>query len=114
MAADEFIWRPSNGTGFDRNPKVDEIQYEGYEAASPAGINNNPLKGALTFNNVGLTVAKAIDDFLSSKNGATPFTFTLPAPWDEKQRTWRCKVWGWVYIGGAISGVRAEFSEFQQ
>lgn len=112
MAADEFLWQPSNTSRAAREPRVNGIQYgDGYAQESPDGLNNNPLNLDLVFRNVNQTdIATPIDEFLSSKKGSISFLWTPPAPF-ATQRRFKCKVWDFVWEGGVIMGVTARFEE---
>ena len=73
-----FTWVPSYGSRLRRAPKNDVAQFlDGYAQRSPSGINHNPQRWSLIFD-VSPAVADAIDAFLVTSGGHTPFDWTPP------------------------------------
>lgn len=112
----EFIWIPSNGSSGSREPRVNTVDFEDYKQESPAGVNNNPLKFSLVFNNVDRSGGVSgelylIDAFLSACAGWQAFDWRPPAPHDAALKKFKCKKWDWQYVGGLVVGISADFEQ---
>ncbi len=83
MADWNVAWESSHGSSVEEEPLVITSKFgDGYEQRSPDGINNSLRKFSLVFKKVPEAQMKAMRDFLRSKGGVTPFTFTPYFPLD--------------------------------
>lgn len=83
---------------------------DGYVQRVGDGINTILLKATLTWTNLKLAQGWQIINFFRSKDGATPFTYTLP--WEGVSRTWVCSSWKYKPIsGGFMTITEAIFEE---
>lgn len=90
-----FIYQPSYNSSLSREPKVLEARFgDGYAQRAADGINNNPQIWTLTFENISLVDADAIESFLSTAGGVTPFDWTPPG---KPSARFVCKQWSRTY-----------------
>jgi len=105
MAA--FTWVPSYGTQANNKPRVLETQFgDGYAQRAGDGINSNPQTWAITFIDIPPADADAIDTFLGTQAGVTPFDWTTPKG-DALRFT--CSDWHRTYDSYGGHGVTATF-----
>ncbi|MBS0661369.1 MAG: phage tail protein [Verrucomicrobia bacterium] len=105
----EFAWVPAVGSPVESEPRVFSSKVgDGYEAVATNGLNPIVREWDLTFR-VSVTVADAIDDFLTLKAGVTPFTFTPPKPHDTEIKVRSVGRWVINPIGGLVREVRVRF-----
>ena len=94
----------------DYEPRIFTAKFgDGYEQNTFDGINYNPKKWSLTFQNISTTTATAIILFFTSNNTATtPFDWTDPESVSGK---YLCKKWKRTYDGFDQAVVTCEFEE---
>jgi phage-related protein len=88
---------PVFGSAGDKKPNVTVTKFgEGYELRVPEGINTNPAKWTVQFEDTRANIA-TLDAFLSTQGAVTPFIWTAP---DSTTITVVCRAWKPVYNQG--------------
>ncbi|WP_420825798.1 phage tail protein [Pseudomonas typographi] len=107
--ADEFIWCPyiePTGTGTFR---VRSAQFgSGYKQVASDGINNESQSWPLTFRGSEAYVLEILN-FLRSKAGYIPFTWTPPL---GSQAKFTCTSYGATPLGGGNFTLTATFDQY--
>lgn len=105
-----FIYTPSLSTSLGQEPKILEAKMgDGYEQAAFNGINYNPEKWELNFNNRSNTDVQAIIDFfITNETPITPFDWTNP---NNVAGKYKCRSWKRTYDGYAHNNLTCTFDE---
>ncbi|MBE0438034.1 MAG: phage tail protein [Methylomicrobium sp.] len=77
MTKQVFTWLPDIDWDLDEEPKVNSIEFSGYEQRIRDGINNDPLKFDLTFTRDKSEI-EAIRQFLKAHGGVDSFQWVTP------------------------------------
>lgn len=108
----DFTWTPSLASPVETEPRVLSTKFgEGYEAVGADGLNPIVREWDLQFTNVSVTVADAIDDFLTLKAGVTAFTFTPPKPHDTEITVRSVGKWIITPTGGLVRDVKVRLRQ---
>lgn len=101
---DTFTWVPSYSTQVNREPRIKRAAFgDGYEQRSRDGINHNPQRWTVSFNNCPSAEADAIEAFLETHGGSTAFLWTPPG---KAQAKYVCAKWSRTfddYDGNSLS-----------
>lgn len=80
-----FSYTPSYSTELTKTPRILKAQFgDGYAQRSADGINNNPEKWKLVFENASLATIAAIKAFIDARNGVEQFDWTPPGGTSKK------------------------------
>ena len=102
-----FIWTHDWDASLDEEPKDNRAEFgDGYTQVVAAGINNNPRKWSLTFNNRPMPEVDAIVTFLRANYQG--FDWTDP---DGNAGRWECKNWRSVRQKALMKSLTAIFEE---
>jgi len=104
-----FTWVPSYGTQVSKKPRMLAAQFgDGYAQRAQNGINSNPQSWSLVFSSIAPADADAIDTFLATQAGVTPFDWTTPKG-DALRFT--CAEWSRTYDAYAGHTITATFEQ---
>lgn len=109
----DFTWIPSKGVR--NNPQVitTETQFgDGYKQVSPNAIDNIRDVWSVPFNDREASEIKAITDFIRTRKGSVPFTWTPPAPYNT-EITVICKKFPLQMDRKDENSIMLEFEEFK-
>ncbi|WP_064033346.1 phage tail protein [Methylosinus sp. R-45379] len=112
MSIDTFTPPINPSVGAQKKPELKILEAtfgDGYTQASADGLNH--IRDSLTLNWEALTIAQsdAIEAFLNTQGGVTPFLWT--APGDATPRKWTCKDWEVTYRTTHFRSIKATFKQ---
>jgi len=105
-----FTYTPSLSTSLKQKPKILEAKFgDGYEQAMFKGINYNPEKWQLKFQNISTADAQIIVDFFGdNETPITPFDWTNP---NSVAGKYKCREWSRTYDGYDHNTLTCMFEE---
>lgn len=105
-----FTYSPSNAAQRTYEPLVLIAKFgDGYEQRTRPGINNNPERWDLSFNNKTQAVADAIEIFFSDHGGVNSFGWTAQA--SPVERYYKCTRWTRSFTQKGVHSVAAYFEQ---
>ena len=106
----EFTYRPTYSVDMAKQPKLREASFgDGYVQRTKLGVNNNPERWNLTFDELHTTTAHEIVDFFETHEGHLPFV------WENfrgQKKNFTCKAWTIRHVDDEIATVAAQFEEY--
>lgn len=104
----DFTWTPSVGFTTETTPRVSSAKFgDGYQQRVLNGINTIEQIWNVQFQSQDLVTAAEIDSFLSSKQGATSFTWIPPGEYTEVKVI--CMKWSKTYDSSISRSISATF-----
>ena len=87
-----FTWTPDEGASPDKTPRLRVAAFgEGYEQASPDGVNSIMPHWSLSFSGRSFAEIRSIDAFLEAQGGYVTFDWIPPG--ESVTKKFRCKTW---------------------
>lgn len=105
----EFTFIPDYGASKEKTPIVNVTKFGCYEQRQGVGINNQLEIWSLNFAFRELSVADAIDSFLTEQAGVSSFDWTPPLA--SISRKFVCRSWTYVPNQGGSVSISARFEE---
>ena len=104
-----FTWTPDYSAQKSVEPLVKRIQFgDGYEHRQANGINTQPQKWSLQFENRDQTDSDDIDAFLSARGALESFDWTTP---DGNALKFVCRSWNKTITHAGTYTITALFEE---
>lgn len=101
---------PSQGSGVNLKPRVNEVKFgDGYSQRSPDGLNNLPASYNLMWKNITETERVTLCAFLLARKGSESFDWVTP----NSGGTFKfiCRDWSWTYGEYNLVDLRATFEQ---
>jgi len=105
-----FTWTAEFGSQKTKQPVVSQIKFgDGYEQRQTTGLNTNPQKWDLQFNNRDTSEIDDIDDFLDARGGVESFDWTPPRASDAIKVV--CRQWQRTLASAQFDTLTATFEQ---
>lgn len=104
-----FSYAPSFPPRVSHAPRILAMKFgDGYEQRAGDGINTDPERWDLIFENEPPADADAIESFLKTQAGRLPFDWTSPSGLAAK---FLCKTWQRAKVGPQVYTITAAFEQ---